>query len=174
MGRGPIEVSTIEELEEFSKTLEKSEQQTISSIYNLLKNKSPLSNMKFDKIGCHPLDPSYEQNLIEQISLQATYRVAIDATKYLMERHQGKKWVLAPGPYGSGPDIKSVDDKIVAEVFSAVHEDNNQKSAKDLARMFESNAEKKYVFCRVGNVKEFKEVDIPVGNITKVYFAHEK
>lgn len=112
----------------------------------------PLARLKFERIGCDPLDVKDPQNLAEQIDQQATYEAAASALRSLMQRHAGKVWDFAPGAHGSGHDIASTDGTVAAEVFAAVDPKNNKKLSKDIQKVSKSTAQHRYVFFRSPSV----------------------
>ncbi len=91
-----------------------------------------MERLKFERLGCDPIDINDPQNLAEQIDQQSTYEVAATSLGVLLARHPGRSWDLAPGAHGAGHDIQSTDGQVVAEVFAAVHPANNGKLKKDL------------------------------------------
>lgn len=107
-----------------------------------------LRRLKFERLGCDPLDEADDQNLAEQIDQQATYEVALDALQVLMERHPGKEWVFAPGAHGAGHDLVSHDGEVAAEVFAAVDPSNNDKLRRDIAKVGTFAGPHRYVFLR--------------------------
>lgn len=107
-----------------------------------------LERMKFEPLGCDPLDPADAQNLAEQIDQQATYEAAADALDYLWAIYLDCEWTLAPGAHGSGHDIESSDRLVAAEVFAAVKPDNNRKLRKDIKKVAAFPGPHRYVFYR--------------------------
>ena len=119
-----------------------------NQLRQLVDDPNPLARLKFERLGCDPVDINDAQNLAEQIDQQATYEVAATCLEALLARHPGRSWDLAPGAHGSGPDIQSTDGQVVAEVFAAVHPANNGKLKKDIAKLAKSTAPHRYVFFR--------------------------
>ena len=104
--------------------------------------------LKFDPIGRHPIEPR-DLNVIEQVNQTFTYLVALEAARFLLERHpEAEGFLLAPGAHMSMPlDIMSIVPGIVgAETFAAVDPRNNRKLAKDLAKLSQHSEEHRYVF----------------------------
>src|SRR5262249_47804219 len=120
-----MEIQSLEELVQLRKRLTDTEEKTRQILLDLFKEEGRqfLMRLKFERLGCHPLDPDNSQNVGEQIDLHGSYLAAIDGLEILMGRHPGERWLLRPGHDGSGHDIQSVSGEIAAEVFSAVRKD---------------------------------------------------
>jgi hypothetical protein len=108
---------------------------------------SALWSMKTATVGCDPLDSELPLNLIEQLNQTFTYVASARATKLLFELHPE----LAPFTLNlgtaPGSDIESKKDGgLAAEVFAAVSTRNNRKLEKDVARVSDTVARRKYVF----------------------------
>jgi hypothetical protein len=107
-----------------------------------------LRQMKFETVGYHPID-GRPLNLVEQINQTWTYFAALAAAKQLLALHpEGGGFRLAPGAYASEElDIMSgVDGLVGAETFAAVAPQNNNKLAKDLAKLAARTEQHRYVF----------------------------
>lgn len=107
-----------------------------------------LRSLKFDAVGYHPV-AGHALNCIEQINQTFTYAVALEAARYLLDRHpEANGFDLAPGAHMSMPlDIMSVEPGLVgAETFAAVDPRNNRKLAKDLAKLAQCTEVHRYVF----------------------------
>ena len=107
-----------------------------------------LRRMKFEAVGYHPID-GRSLNLVEQINQTWTYLVALAAAKQLLTLHpDAGGFRLAPGAYASEPlDIMSgVDGLVGAETFAAVDPHNNNKLARDLAKLAARSEQYRYVF----------------------------
>ena len=106
-----------------------------------------LWQMKTGALGCDPLDAETPLNLIEQLNQTFTYIASARAAKILLVKHPELapfKLNLGTSP---GPDIESsLGGGLSAEVFAAVTPGNNQKLRRDIQKVYESNAEVKYVF----------------------------
>jgi hypothetical protein len=139
-------VRSKEELGELRETLKATHEKARAAIVAIAEHPRLLERLKFERLGCDPLDPSDPQNLAEQIDQQATYEAAVDALDYLWQRHPGHEWLLAPGAHGSGHDLQSTDGTVAAEVFAAVKPTNNQKLAKDLDKIAAFSGPHRYVF----------------------------
>lgn len=107
-----------------------------------------LKAIKFDPIGWHPTE-GHELNCIEQVNQTFTYLVAFEAARFLLERHpDAGGFDLAPGAHmAMDLDIMSVEPGLVgAETFAAVDPRNNNKLAKDLAKLAQYDQPNRYVF----------------------------
>lgn len=107
-------------------------------------------SMKFEKIGCDPLNSKTPWNLIEQVNQAFTYLVSLKAAEILYKECKSIEAIeLNLGTQG-GFDLIGKDDKnhaiAVAEVFAAVNAHSNDKLRKDVKKVMASNAEKLYVF----------------------------
>jgi hypothetical protein len=104
-------------------------------------------SMKFEPIGCDPLDCESPLNLIEQLNQSFTYIASARATKILIARHpELAPFTLNLGTAG-GSDIESkAGVGVAAEVFAAVNTSNNRKLASDIAKVSATAAGFKYVF----------------------------
>jgi phosphatidylserine decarboxylase len=143
-----VTVRTIGELEELRAKLRASADHACRAIAEALRDGNPLRRLKFERLGCDPLDAGDAQNIAEQIDQQATYEVALDALAWLMARHPDKHWELAPGAHGAGHDITSSDGVVAAEIFAAVSPSNNDKLKKDIAKVSRFSGGARYVFYR--------------------------
>lgn len=107
-----------------------------------------LRALKFDAVGCHPI-AGHALNAIEQINQTFTFAVALEAARFLLDRHpDAEGFDLAPGAHMSLPlDIMSVRPGLVgAETFAAVDPRNNRKLAKDLEKLTGRTEVHRYVF----------------------------
>lgn len=136
------------------------------ALRQIVDDPDPLARLKFDRLGCDPLDVNDSQNLAEQIDQQATYEAAASALEFLMKRHPGKVWDFAPGAHGAGHDVASTDGQVVAEVFAAVDPSNNQKLSKDLRKVGAATAEHRYVFFRSPGHKAGERLESGVWVVT--------
>ena len=148
MAAPPQSIRSKADLDQLRKKLDESHGRACSNLKEILTEPHLLRRLKFEKLGCDPLNADEPENLIEQVNQQATFEVALDALDLLMTRHPDKEWKFAPGAWADGPDIESTDKEVAAEVFAAVHPDNNKKLAKDIARATLTIAKHKYVIFR--------------------------
>lgn len=106
-----------------------------------------LSQLKFDQVGCDPLDASRPLNLIEQLNQTFTYIASFYAAQFIFERHPKVQSLLLNLGTSAGFDIETSEDGgIAAEVFAAVTPQNNQKLNKDVAKVAVADAMYRYVF----------------------------
>jgi hypothetical protein len=107
-----------------------------------------LRALKFEAIGFHPLEVR-SLNAIEQINISWTWLAALAAAKQVFALHPGAgALLLAPGADFAQPlDVMSeLEGMIGAEVFAAVRPRNNDKLAKDLAKLANRAEQYRYVF----------------------------
>ncbi len=143
-------VSTPQNLDAIRKALDHSRKKTCTTLRKVLDQECDdfLLQLKFEPLGCHPVDSQSQQTLTEQINLHATYLAATEAVEMLMKRHPDKEWIFEPGHHGRGHDIESTDKEVAAEVFSAVHRQNNRKLSNDKLKIARFQGPYKYIFYR--------------------------
>ena len=108
---------------------------------------SALWKMKFEPLGCDPIDGTSRLNLIEQLNQSFTYAATALAIRRLFSLHPGRGSFRINLGTAAGYDIESEDPTfLAAEVFAAVTPSNNQKLKKDLLKLAESSALHRYVF----------------------------
>jgi len=106
-----------------------------------------LYRMKFEKIGYDPLNSQRRLNLIEQLNQTFTYMASLKAARYLFSNYNGLKSLTLNLGTRAGWDIETNDDGgVIAEVFAAVSPKNNKKLEKDIKKVFEATARRKFVF----------------------------
>lgn len=140
--------SSIADVSELQERLSRAREHARSVLRRLIDEPNFLSRLKFERLGCDPIDEEDAQNLAEQIDQQATYEAALAALELLMVRHPGHAWEFAPGAHGGGHDIASADGQVVAEVFAAVDPRNNDKLRKDISKVSAANSAFRYVVFR--------------------------
>lgn len=127
-----------------------------------------LEKIKFEKIGCDPLDLQRRLNVIEQINQTFTYLASFKAVEILFKHYpEASEFVLNLGT-ASGTDIESsCCGGIAAEVFAATTPSSNNKLNKDIEKVCTTEAAHKYVFflcpgieSGLYNKKSTKEVSI--------------
>jgi hypothetical protein len=106
-----------------------------------------LAAVRFERIGWDPLEPDRPLNMIEQVNQTFTYLATCDALQWLFEHRATKAPFVVNLGTASGPDIVSEDGGLAAEVFAAVTPQNNNKLAKDIAKVTATAAPERYVFC---------------------------
>lgn len=107
-----------------------------------------LRKMKFDEIGCHPID-GHALNFIEQVNQTWTYIAALVAARCLLDLHpDARGFRLAPGADAvTALDIMSEAIGLVgAETFAAVDPTNNRKLDNDLKKLATRPERHRYVF----------------------------
>jgi hypothetical protein len=113
-----------------------------------------LRRIKFEQVGCDPLDDQRPLNFIEQLNQTFTYLASFKAAKILFERHPELKALTLNLGTKSGSDIENIEKGIAAEVFAAVNPSNNGKLQKDIVKVSTTNAKHKYVFFMCPEVDE--------------------
>ncbi len=125
-----------------------------------------LYQLKFDALGCDPLDPSRQLNLIEQLNQCFTYLASFNGAELLFSNHTRIKSLTLNLGTKSGWDIESEDDGgVVAEVFAAVTPQNNDKLTKDIQKVSGSSARHRYVLfmCPDYEAGRYKAQPAPAG-----------
>lgn len=142
-------ISTLAALAPLEAAISRSAETTLHQLQARLACQRDLNGfaaLRFDPIGCDPLDASRSLNLVEQLNQSFTYLASILATRWLLERHP------AHAPYTlnlgttAGSDIVSDDGAVAAETFAATHPGSNQKLQKDVAKVRRVSATHRYVF----------------------------
>ncbi len=103
-----------------------------------------LHALRFERIGCDPLDDSCALNIVEQLNQTTTYLVTLVGVAHLLRKH-GSPLRINLGT-AAGHDIESLDGSVVAEAFAATSFASNRKLATDLAKLRSSRARHRYVF----------------------------
>ncbi len=137
------------DLEERRELLLASAEQTQIQIAELAGVEDPIQflfRLKFDEVGCDPLNCSRPLNLIEQLNQTFTYLASFSGAEFLFGHHpEVKRLVLNLGTSG-GSDIETTEGEgIAAEVFAAVTPRNNGKLAADIEKVSKSSAKYRYV-----------------------------
>jgi len=104
-----------------------------------------LRRMKYQTVGTDPLEER-PLNLVEQINQTFTYLATFQGVRYLFRKHPDRAPFIINLGTAAGPDIRSRDGSVVAEVFAAVSPRSNRKLSKDLKKLSVLSAEHKYVF----------------------------
>jgi len=106
-----------------------------------------LYRMKFEEIGCDPLNSQRSLNLIEQLNQTFTYMASLKAAQYLLSNYNGLKSLTLNLGTRPGWDIETNDDGgVIAEVFAAVSPQNNRKLEKDIKKVSDATARRKFIF----------------------------
>lgn len=138
-------VRNLDELASIERDLEKSVASIRAKLREIVDDPHLMDRLKFERLGCHPIDAGDPQNLIEQINLHATYEAAARGLRILMTRHEGREWSFKPGADSSGPDLASTDGTVEAEVFAMVTPTAMGKLPREITRMSARTSEHRYV-----------------------------
>ncbi len=138
------------EIEDYRDTIRGSAEKTQMRLAELACDAAPLEflyRLKFDAVGCDPLDSSRELNFVEQLNQCFTYLATFNAAELLFSNHSRIRTLTLNLGTKSGWDIESEDDgSLVAEVFAAVTPRNNGKLAKGIEKVSGARARHRYVF----------------------------
>ena len=105
-----------------------------------------LHALKFEKCGYHPIE-GHQLNLIEQLNQTFTVMASLAAARYLLEWFPQSGGLRLNLGAKAGRDIESIQgNEVEAEVFAAVHPNNNEKLKKDIKRLAGSVASNRFVF----------------------------
>ncbi len=105
-----------------------------------------LFKLKFQAVGCDPLELSRRLNLIEQLNQTFTYLASFNGAEFLFERHPKVQCLSLNLGSSSGFDIQTSEvGGIAAEVFAAVTPQNNRKLANDIDKVSAADAKYRYV-----------------------------
>lgn len=129
-----------------------------------------LWRMKFEPLGCDPIDGKSRLNLIEQLNQSYTYVATGLAIRQLFGLHpECAPYRLNLGT-ASGSDIESADPgDVAAEVFAAVTPSNNQKLKKDIAKVGASAATHRYVFFMSPGFEPGRQEQLETGASVQVW-----
>ncbi len=153
-----ITVCNSEEIENYIESLRLSAEESQIKLDEISSYSDPLEflrKVKFEQIGCDPLDNNRSLNFIEQTNQTFTYLASFKAAGILFEKHPGLDELILNLGTQSGSDIESsFDGGIAAEVFATVDPRNNRKLEKDIKKVSAVSAEHKYVFFMCPNCDE--------------------
>ena len=140
---------TRSDIDDHLETLRLSAEQTQSQLAELAGTEDPLQflyQLKFNAIGCDPLSPSRELNVIEQLNQTFTYLASFNGAEFIFSRHPKVRRLTLNLGTAAGSDIESTEGGgIAAEVFAAVTPRNNGKLTKDIKKVSDVKAEYRYV-----------------------------
>jgi len=141
---------TRSDIEGYRESLLASAEQTQIQVAELAGSEAPLaflSQLKFQAVGCDPLNPSRKLNLIEQLNQTFAYLASFNGAEFLFAQHPKVRSLSLNLGTSSGFDIQSSEGGgIAAEVFAAVTPQNNRKLANDIEKVSAANAKYRYVF----------------------------
>jgi hypothetical protein len=140
---------TKSEIEDYKQCLRRSADQTQTKISGLARSTDSLefmSQLKFQAIGCDPLNTSRQLNLIEQLNQTFTYLASFDGAAFLFSKHPKLRQLTLNLGTSPGSDIESSEEGgIAAEVFASVDPRNNRKLANDIGKVSRAKAKHRYV-----------------------------
>jgi hypothetical protein len=125
-----------------------------------------LYQMKFEEIGCDPMDSKRKLNLIEQLNQTFTYTASLKAASYLLRGHPPFRSLTLNLGTRSGWDIESAENGgLVAEVFAAVNPQNNRNLYKDMKKVAGEKVPHRYVFFMCPGIEPgpYQGISIPRG-----------
>lgn len=140
---------TRSDIEGYRESLFASAEQTQIQIAELAGSEEPLAflfQLKFQEVGCDPLNLSRQLNLIEQLNQTFTYLASFNGAEFLFDRHPKVKCLSLNLGTSSGFDIQTSEGGgIAAEVFAAVTPRNNRKLDSDIEKVSAAEAKYRYV-----------------------------
>ena len=142
-------VSTVQDIEALERKVHESARKSARALRKLTSRTDGLKllyGLKFQQIGCDPLEKRRSLNLIEQLNQSFTYLVSLMGVAFLLERHPRAAPFTVNFGTSPGMDIVSNDGSVAAEAFAATRPDSNNKLKKDLLKVSSSKARYKYVF----------------------------
>jgi hypothetical protein len=144
-----IEIKTKADLELVLSKLKTSSIQSFEKIRQSEVN--PLDWMreiKFNKIGYCPYDPTRALNFIEQLNQTWSLVAAIEATRILFDLHpEAGGFSIAAGAHAAQKyDVMALaTNNIAVEIFAATSPNSNQKLTNDLEKLRLSDQDHRYV-----------------------------
>lgn len=140
---------TRSDIDGYRESLIASAEQTQIQIAELASSEKPMAflyQLKFQAVGCDPLDLSRQLNLIEQLNQTFTYLASFNGAAFLFGRHPKVQSFSLNLGTSSGFDIQTTEDGgIAAEVFAAVTPQNNRKLVKDIEKVSSADTKYRYV-----------------------------
>ncbi len=105
-----------------------------------------LFQLKFQEVGCDPLNLFRQLNLIEQLNQTFTYLASFNGAEFLFDQHPKVQYLTLNLGTSSGFDIQTSEGGgIAAEVFAAVTPRNNHKLASDIKKVYAADTKYRYV-----------------------------
>ncbi len=140
---------TRSDVEGYRDSLRASAKQTQAQIAALAGTEDSLEflfQLKFQSMGCDPLNLSRKLNLIEQLNQTFTYLASFNGANFLFSRHLDVHHLTLNLGTAAGSDIESAEGGgIAAEVFASVTPRNNGKLIKDIKKVSGAKARHRYV-----------------------------
>lgn len=134
-----ITLHSIKEAEAYVQTIYTAADKTATNIAEHSSQASGielLEQMKFQQIGCDPLNPERRLNVVEQLNQTFTYLASFVAAELLFSWHPGLSELQLNLGTSPGSDLESSEfGGIAAEVFAATHPKSNNKLQKDTAKV---------------------------------------
>jgi len=155
--KGNMKLNNINQAMEYERIIHNSSSKTTQHILELSTSSGSLSlleQMKFERIGCDPLNPETPWNLIEQINQTFTYLASFKAAALLFKWYPEMESLSLNLGIAGGTDIESSHNGgIAAEVFAATNPSSNQKLQNDITKVRGVAASHKYVFFMCPNIE---------------------
>jgi hypothetical protein len=145
----PQSIASLADVARLETVVTSSAQVTAARLQDLLQTATgldALARLKFTAVGCDPLDPARDLNVVEQINQTFSYLAGFAAVRWLLGKHPGSAPYTLNLGLTSRPDIVSRDGLVAGEVFAATHPDANDKLRKDMDKVGLSSAQHRYVF----------------------------
>ena len=122
--------------------------ETYNRIKQDIDNNSPwdlFADIKFNKFGVDPIEGT-PLNFIEQLNQMFSDLVVLYAVEELLDKYPDKQFEVNFGAK-AGFDIRSTDNKVVAECFAVTGVDSNGKLRADAKKLMKLPADvEKYIF----------------------------
>jgi hypothetical protein len=144
-----LTVASLAQLHSLEALVTSSALQTLTRVREELQGTPDLvatARLKFEQVGCDPLDVGRALNFVEQLNQSFTYLATLEATRRLFALHPTHAPFHLNLGTAPGSDIASTDGAVAAETFAATHPDSNNKLRKDVERVRATGALYRYVF----------------------------
>jgi len=155
-----IVITTPSEAIEYEERLRDAAYETQMRVHEISEASDPISffeEIKFNRVGCNPLDTTDNWNVVEQLNQTFTYLASFRAAVLIFDWHPCVRSLTLNLGVKSGSDIEGAcDGGIAAEVFAATHPGSNQKLQKDVKKVQAVEARHKYVFFICPSIGEGK------------------
>ena len=131
---------------------------TYDRIVQTIEAESPLklfADIKFNKFGVDPIEGT-PLNFIEQLNQMFSDLVVLYAVEELLDKYPDKQFEVNFGAK-AGFDIRSTDNKVVAECFAVTSVDSNGKLREDAKKLMKlPESVEKHIFFYTQNDSEEK------------------